>query len=214
MLTRRSTGAAAIMNASGTGLSDRLFHKAFTEVLKQGPGTPAGVRNAARMMSAPRTADPAASALTLRQRLTEQGVAVLGLILQTKLIYPDQPPLPAPQSEPESPMDEGAASTDRAERSAIYLTFRARMAAARICLPKGVLGAALRALHQERRACLQALQDRIAARRAMQAHERLARDYRRATALTARGVPQRPVLETPDDTNARVRAAIMNRLGS
>ena len=211
--SRRSTGDGAIMNASGTGQWDLTFQAAVAEFLRPGPGTPALVRHAAGAESNPRTADPAQSLLTLRQLLTEQGVAVLGLILQPMLIDPDRPSLPVLQAEPDAPTDEGAASADRAERSAIHLAFRARMAAARICLPKGALAEALRALHRERRACLQALQDRIAARRTMQAHERLARDFRRTTALTARGMPQRPAWETPDDTNARLRAAILNRLG-
>lgn len=213
MPPRRSTGAAAIMNASGAGRWDVIFRAVLTEVLQPFPGTPARVRHAAGMMAASRMAAPAVSSLMLRQLLTEQGIAVLGLILQPKLIYPDAPPLPTPQIEPDAPTDDGAASADRAERSAIHLAFRARMAAARICLPKGALGAALRALHRERRACLQALQDRIAARHAMQAHERLARDSRRTAALTARGMPQRPVSEATEDTYARIRRAILNRLG-
>lgn len=165
------------------------------------------------MPSTSRVAGPSASPLTLRQRLTEQGVTILGLILKPKLIHPDAPPLPGLPAEPDMPTDGGLALADRAERSAIYVVFRAKMAAARICLPPGRLLAELQALHRERRACLQALHDKIVARREVKAHELLAGDFRRAAALTARGVSPQPVLERLKETETRVKAAIMNKLG-
>lgn len=209
----RPVGTTTISTCAAADRHDALFHRAVADALRLGLGTAVPPCPAGGMPPIFGVADPPASALSLRQRLTEQGVAILGLIMQPKLICPDAPPLPAMPVEPDTPADDGPVSADQAERSAVGLLFGAKMAAARICLPKGVLAAELRSLHRERRACLQALHDRIAARRDVQAHERLARAFRRAAALAARGVSPRPVLERPEDTEARVKATILSKLG-
>lgn len=214
ILPPRRVGARSTGHLRAAERPDACFRATVADILKLDPVTPACPACAPVTASRSRAAPSPTSPLTLRQLLTAQGVVVLGLILQPKLLYPDAPPPSAMPIEPDLPTDDGAASIDRAERSVIQLEFRARMAAARICSPRDALGAALRMLSRERRACLQALHDRTAARRRMLAHERLARDCRRAVALTARGVPRRPERETSEDTNARVKAAILKDIGA
>ena len=212
VLSRRSVSALTKSIPAAADRRDALFGRAVADVLRLGSGPSAIPCHGRETPPRSGTADPSVAPRSLRQRLAEQGVTVLGLILQPTLIYTDAYS-PALLTEPDLPTDGGSTLVDQAERSAVHLLFGAKIAAARICPSKGMLAAELRSLHRERRACLRALHDTTAARRAVQARERLARAFRRSAALTAPGVPPRPVLETPEDMQARVKAAILSKLG-
>lgn len=154
------------------------------------------------------SAGRAVPVLDFWQRLASEGVSILGLMIDTGDPLADRPRgarRGARQVEA-SALD---GQDDAGKRAVIKQEFAAKVAAARLCTPRAVLGAVIEALRQEQRSRLTALQAKIAVRREVRAAEVLARHYRDLAEMVAGGVPvpvQRPSIE---DVRQRIRAAIM-----
>lgn len=154
------------------------------------------------------SAGRAAPVLDFWQRLANEGVSILGLVIDT-----GDPLAGRPRGPRWGPRQARASSAgvqdDAGERAVIEQEFATKVAAARLCTPRAALGAVLQALRQEQRSRLAALQAKVAARREVRTAEALAQHYRRLAEMVARGVPvsaQRPSVE---DVRQRIKAAIM-----
>ncbi len=149
----------------------------------------------------------------LRQSLTDHGVTVLGILVQPGLIYPDDPRSHPPPVKAIVGLSETAVlAGEMAEQGAVLREYRAKMAAARICAPRAVLGMVLRGLRQEQRSRLAVLREKAATRRNVRQAEDLTRRFRQAAWNVAQGVRSSPTPEAPEATSARILAAILCKL--
>lgn len=151
--------------------------------------------------------------LDFRQRLANEGVSILGLMIDTGDPLGGRPRGARWGARP-ARVSSAEVQDDAGEWAVIEQEFAAKVAAAWLCTPRAALGAVVQALRQEQRSRLAALQAKVAARQGAKTAEALAQHYRRLAEMVARGVPVLAERPSVEDVRRRIQAAIMrNRPG-